>query len=207
MTNWPISERTMRGQPAGFTLIELLVTIAIAAIAMAIGIPSFLTFQRNAELTSASNGLIAAINAARGEAMKRNLTTYVVPVDPGNWASGFTVFVNKKTTVGPTYSDGTDLLISKQSTNLPPYLTVTGAGATATGSTPFLRFNGSGYSVDGTGFVGNAITIKRNDIVNAADQLKNTRNVIIARTGRVRVCIPQSTSDNGCRTDDAQYLN
>jgi type IV fimbrial biogenesis protein FimT len=182
----------------GFTLIELLITIAIVVIAMAIGIPSFVTFQRNAELTSAANSVIAAINAARGEAMKRNRNAYVVPAGTG-WGSGFTVFVDSNGS-GVAYEDGPDLLVTKQALNLPGYLTVTGVGATAIAGTPYLRFNGSGYMTDtGTAPVNGAITIKRND-VSAADTPKSTRNIMIARTGRVRVCTPSSTSDTNCTT-------
>lgn len=182
----------------GFTLIELLITIAIAVIALAIGIPSFVTFQRNAELTSAANSVVAAVNAARGEAMKRNQTAYVVPASGSSWGNGFTVFIDKKTPGGITYTDGTDLPLTKQALNLPGYLTVSGTGATATAAAPFLRFNGSGYQVnaDGSGFTSNAITIKRND----ADTPKNTRNIMIARTGRVRVCTPLTSSDTNCTT-------
>ena len=48
----------------GFTLIELMVTIALAAVLMTIAAPSFVQYQRNSELTSLTNSLLAAINAA-----------------------------------------------------------------------------------------------------------------------------------------------
>ena len=79
----------------GFTLIELMVTIAIAAILLTVAVPSFTTYLRNAELTSASNNLIATINTARGEAMKRNRRTMVVPTSNGtDWTTGWVVFVD-----------------------------------------------------------------------------------------------------------------
>lgn len=55
----------------GFTLIELMVTLAVAAILLAVGVPSFRTFVQNAELNSAAGGLLAAIQQARSEAITR----------------------------------------------------------------------------------------------------------------------------------------
>ena len=57
-----------RGAGAGFTLIELMVTLAIAAVLMMVAAPSFVGFQRNSEMTSVTNSLLAAANAARAEA-------------------------------------------------------------------------------------------------------------------------------------------
>nr|WP_264080799.1 GspH/FimT family pseudopilin [Paracidovorax avenae] len=72
----------------GFTLIELMVTMVLVAVLLRIGIPSFVSFQRNSELTSAANGLLSSVNSARTEAMKRNMNAGVVPASGSSWAGG-----------------------------------------------------------------------------------------------------------------------
>ncbi len=78
----------------GFTLIELMVTMALVAVLLRIGIPSFVSFQRNSELTSAANGLLASVNSARTEAMKRNMNAGLVPTTGSSWGGGWTAFVD-----------------------------------------------------------------------------------------------------------------
>ena len=55
----------------GFTLIEVIITIAIAAIILAIAVPSFVNFTRNNRVTSQTNELVSAFNFARSEAIRR----------------------------------------------------------------------------------------------------------------------------------------
>jgi type IV fimbrial biogenesis protein FimT len=56
----------------GFTLIELMVTISLAAILLAVGIPSFReTIIRN-RLTEQTNDLVAAVTMARSQAITSN---------------------------------------------------------------------------------------------------------------------------------------
>ena len=57
---------------AGFTLVELMVTIFVAAILMAIAVPSFKNISASSRLTTTANSLVGALHAARMEAVKRN---------------------------------------------------------------------------------------------------------------------------------------
>lgn len=66
----------------GVTLIELMVTIAVAAILLAIATPSFTSLINSNRLTSASNEMVATLQAARMEAVRLN-TTVNVEVDSG----------------------------------------------------------------------------------------------------------------------------
>lgn len=184
----------------GFTLIELMVTIAIAAILMVVAVPSLVTYQRNSEMTSFANTLLASINAARGEAMKRGRYAMVVPADGVAWASGWVVFVDVDVT--KTYNAAYDVLITAKEAP-PSYLTVTGNN-TALEAAPYIMFDPSGYaakkSTSPTG-PNLTLTITRND-VSSAEAAEQTRRLVVAITGRARVCKP--ATDSTCVASAAQ---
>lgn len=62
-------------QERGFTLIELMVTIAVAAILIAIAVPSFKNLTVSNALTTAANDMVGALNLARMESVKLNSIT------------------------------------------------------------------------------------------------------------------------------------
>jgi len=84
--------RAMNRQ-CGFTLIELMITLAIAAIVLAIGVPSFQGMMRNNRAAAHMNEFTSALNLARSEAVKRGVNVGIVP-NTGGWAQGWTVFVD-----------------------------------------------------------------------------------------------------------------
>ncbi|HQS02358.1 MAG: hypothetical protein B7Y07_08470 [Halothiobacillus sp. 24-54-40] len=63
-------QRHKRAQ--GFTIIELMITLTVAAILLAIAIPSFNYLTVSSKLTTTANDLVTAIGVARSEAIKRN---------------------------------------------------------------------------------------------------------------------------------------
>lgn len=176
----------------GFTLVELMVTLTIGVILMMVAIPSLTTYKRNAELTSFTNSLVAGINAARGEAMKRGRYAMVVPTDGTNWSSGWVVFVD--TDRSQNYSATSDVTVLK-SEAAPSYLTITGTNSVAA-SPPYIMFDASGYSQQkGAGLKNSAFSIARND-VSASTVGAETRRLFISRIGRVRTCRP--STDTNC---------
>jgi len=171
----------------GFTLIELMVTLAIAAVLMLVAIPSMTAYKRNAELTSATNTLLSAINSARGEAMKRGMNAMVVPTGNGlSWNTGWVVFVDKDRT--QVYDAAADQTVLSQG-SLPSYFNITGNG-TANTSAPYIMFDASGYSkTKSGGFGALSFTLTRTDL-SGAQLLDQTRRIVVASTGRVRTCRP-----------------
>jgi type IV fimbrial biogenesis protein FimT len=84
---------------SGFTLIELLMTITVAAILLAIGVPSFRYVTWANRASSEINGLLGDLQLARGEAIREGQTVTVCASTDGatcsntvNWQTGWIVF-------------------------------------------------------------------------------------------------------------------
>ena len=188
----------------GFTLIELVVTMAIAAVLMMVAVPSFVNFQRNSQLTSLTNSLVASIYAARGEAMKTGFNAFVVPTANGSdWTTGWIVFVDNNG--DGSFSAADDTLVQTQPA-LESYFTASGTGSS--GETPaYIMFSSSGYSKTksgssfGTGGFGAlTMSIARSDAP-ASAVYEETRRITISSTGRLRTCKPLSATDNNCKAN------
>lgn len=89
----------------GFTLIELMITLAIAAILLTVGIPSFRDFIMNNRLTTQANEFVASIQTARSLAIRYQRPTRIcVSDDPAaatpacvnstDWTRGWFVWVD-----------------------------------------------------------------------------------------------------------------
>jgi len=79
----------------GFTLVELIMALAIVAIVLSLGVPSFNELVRNNRLTAQVNQVVSALALARSEAIKRAALVDVTTVSGGaNWKNGWTVEVS-----------------------------------------------------------------------------------------------------------------
>lgn len=73
----------------GFTLVELMVTLMVLAILLGIAVPSFRDAALSSRLSGYANDLVASVQVARSEAIKRNLTvTLCASVDGSTCAAG-----------------------------------------------------------------------------------------------------------------------
>ena len=73
----------------GFTLVEMMTALAVLAVLLAIGIPTFRDVALGSRLTASANDLLASVQLARSEAIKRNLTvTVCASADGATCAAG-----------------------------------------------------------------------------------------------------------------------
>lgn len=74
----------------GFTLIEMMVTVAILAIILGIGVPSFQTLIERNRVSSAGNKLFTALTTARSEAIRRGQNVTITRTG-NSWAEGWSI--------------------------------------------------------------------------------------------------------------------
>lgn len=122
----------------GFTLIELLITLVIAGILTAIAVPSMQNFVESNRLSTAANDLLADINLARTEAIKRQggftagATGRLVlcassngtdcSAAPTTWNSGWIVFWDQDNSA--TFSEANNDVMIKTHTALSTKITI-----------------------------------------------------------------------------------
>lgn len=90
----------MRTQ-SGFSIIELMVVVAVLAILVTVGLPSFRTLVANNRITSQLNAFSSTLALARSEAVKVNQRVVVCPSSDGtgcepdaDWNVGWIAYVD-----------------------------------------------------------------------------------------------------------------
>ncbi|MFC5523965.1 GspH/FimT family pseudopilin [Polaromonas jejuensis] len=180
----PSTARVMPRRQAGFTLIELLITIALGVVMMVVAVPSFVQFQRNAQLSDAVSNFISAANTARANAMKQGLNTYLVPNNAGTgWRSGWMVYTDANW--NQAYNADTDEVVLRHETLSTDISVNTPTASSLTDG--YLLFNGSGYPRLKNGGFGGGTIVMSNTL--------RSSSIIIDPAGRVRSC---KTGSTGC---------
>ena len=75
----------------GFSVIELMVTVALVALLMVIGMPMYGTWLQNSQLRASAESIMAGLQFARSEAVRRNDTQGVQLALAGNAWSVYAV--------------------------------------------------------------------------------------------------------------------
>lgn len=133
----------------GFTLIELMITLAVAAIALVVAIPSFNQTMRNNSSSALGSELASALNFARSEAVKRAKRVSICASNDGatclaanNWEKGWLVFIdNAAADNTATVTVGT---ILRYWSGLNSLAVVTGQKNTSSTNIDFVRFTSTG---------------------------------------------------------------
>jgi len=92
----------MQKHVSAFTLIELMLTLAVAAVVLTLGVPSFGRIVENNQLATNVNFLVQSMTMARSEAVKRNKRVSICDsadatnCGGGNYEQGWIVFVDEK---------------------------------------------------------------------------------------------------------------
>lgn len=100
----------------GFTVLELVVTIAMIAVLVAIGIPTFDRMLTNSRLTASSNALVSSLQYARAEAVKYGdgvticaTADGIICANTNDWSIGWMVFTDADGNAGEL--DGSDVML------------------------------------------------------------------------------------------------
>lgn len=124
---WGAARRRLP-QAQGFTLIEVMVVVAIVGLLLTTAIPGMINLVRESRLSAQADLLVATLNSARVEAIRRRANVTVCPAtaDPNsdtacsssasNWVKGF--LVHDGTAIIQRVQPKTDLALTSASTGV-----------------------------------------------------------------------------------------
>lgn len=123
----------------GFTLIEMMIVLVIAAILLAVGVPSFRALIQNQRMTTTVNDFFAAVNLTRSEALQRGVQVRLVPADDdgSDWTQGWIVFVDDNDNKRP---DSNETVIFRHD----PVISGLGIGSNIGSAPLFIGFSATG---------------------------------------------------------------
>jgi type IV fimbrial biogenesis protein FimT len=143
---------------SGFTLVEIMISVAVVAVILTIGIPSFRFVTNSNRIAAEINGLLGDMQFARSEAIKEGqLVTVCVSTDQATcankttWQSGWIVF-----------SAGTNTVLRVQT----PFSSTD--TFVATNNVGTVTFNREGYAIG----IANGTLISLHDITNNTNWIR-----------------------------------
>jgi type IV fimbrial biogenesis protein FimT len=198
-----ISRRRQRGM----SLIELMIGLALAALLLTLGLPSFTTAIRNREIRTAADAIQNGLQLARVEAVRRNRTVkFTLQSATGAWLVGCdpedTTVVDGETVCPATLQTHT---VQSTHASIGAVQTVQATGSPA-GSPVFtdtLRFTALGRVNPDTLPAGNLATFQVTNPMGgtcAADGGEmRCLSVVVTSAGQVRMCDPAVTASTDPR--------
>lgn len=165
----------------GFTLIEIVIGVAILAIAMMMGLPSFNEWIQNAQIRKTAESFMAGLQATRSEAVRRNAQVIFEPTGSGGAGeTGWQIKLRNSDAVLQSQTAG------EGSRN-----------ATVTPDNTQITFNGMGRVLDKNPDGSSPITRIEIDNPTLSDTDSRNLRITINAGGEIRLCDPNvaDTSD------------
>ena len=167
----------------GFTLIELMITVAMAAIVLTLGVPSFQEIIRNNRLATQTNAFVGALSLARSEAVKRGVRVTVCKsadgaacIASGGYEQGWIVFTDPDN----------DAIVDAGETIIRVSETTASTGITLTGTTgnvaDYVSYTADGITRLASGTPSGAFQAGTLTVCKAP----KARQIVINKTGRIR---------------------
>jgi type IV fimbrial biogenesis protein FimT len=184
-------------QIRGFTLIELLVTVAVMAVLMRLGAPSFQYILNSSRISRELNSLLISLQYARAEAIKQGVPASVcasstatssTPTCSGqsNWLTGWMVFVDLN---GNGAYDTGDTLLRQQA----GYSSSDSFQSDGTSQASAFTFNREGFLISPT--TNPSMVILKPG--NAGTTTTWTRCLVLTKVGQLT--IQQNSSMSACQ--------
>lgn len=192
ITYWP---GRSRGSQAGFTLIELMVGVAIMAILLAVGVPSFQSAVASSRLTTSTNDMVSALALARTEAIRRGTRVTVCKsangtgcTTAGNWAQGWIIFIDTTRSSSDATVDSGEAILARQAA-APGNLVMAGSS----GVPNFVSFAADGQAKLMSG-ASQAGVLRVCSTAPALGDARRARDIAITASGRVTTTTPASVA-------------
>ena len=166
----------------GWTLIELMVAVALGMLLLTLATPTFERTLREHRLTTLSNDLLAMLNLARSEAVRRGTTVVICKSADGqncggtDWSVGWIIFANADNRWPPTVDPG-DEILRYWPALLPGYTL-----SASSNFTNYIAYRASGRS----NTMGRFVLCKDGQLA------QNSRAVFVSITGRARVGLDEN---------------
>jgi type IV fimbrial biogenesis protein FimT len=144
----------------GFNITELMIVVAIVAILMGIGVPSYRYITNSYRMSAEVNGLLGDLQYARSEAIKEGQTVTTCVSTNGTactggtaWAGGWIVFSDPN---GNATVDAGETVLRVQG----PFAGSVPDTFSATNNVSAITYNREGFANTAAGFVTTTITLK-----------------------------------------------
>lgn len=166
----------------GVTLIELVIAIAVLAILMAVGMPSFSTWIQNTKTRSTASSVLSGLQLARQEAIRNNARVQFQLAGTNGWSVGCA-----------TVTAACPAVIQSKATSSKTPVDVTDGGVTN------YVFDNMGYlRVPAIAAGTNSTAINVSNTVLAAADSRNLR-ILITSGGLTKMCDPKVTDNTDLR--------